>query len=118
MSVEENRPSDSGMATVGMVGFIAALMALIGGLFWYGAAVVTRHEVVSAADLSALAAAGQAELGEREACEQAAWVTRQMAMNLRSCRLEQLDVLVEVSAETLDFLPFPGVLSARARAGP
>ena len=94
------------------------MAAVLGGLLWFATAVVTRHRAESAADLAALAAAGVAVAGEERACAQARWVTEQMGVELRSCRLSGWDALVEVTATPPGGLGVFGPAAARARAGP
>jgi secretion/DNA translocation related TadE-like protein len=106
------------VATVWAACAIAALVFVGTFLFWLGAAAVVRHRTESAADLAALAAAGDVRRGADEACARARWVADRMKVGLTSCRVEQWDALVEVRT------PLPGVLArfgstgARARAGP
>ncbi len=111
-------PTDRGSATVWTVGGIAAVLTVMTVMLWFCAAVATRHRAASAADLAALAAAGAAAAGERQACEQARWVTDQMVVELRSCRLVGWDALVEVAAVPPGVLSDFGSAEARARAGP
>jgi secretion/DNA translocation related TadE-like protein len=100
------------------VGGIGAVAAVLGGLLWFAIAVVTRHRAESAADLAALAAAGNAAAGEERACADARWVTEQMDVELLSCRLSGWDALVEVTAAAPAGLGIFGPAAARARAGP
>ncbi|GAB3581857.1 hypothetical protein GCM10027445_54280 [Amycolatopsis endophytica] len=104
---------DRGAATVWAAGAIAALAAVVLLLWGFGAAAVTRHRAEGAADLAALAAAGQAVHGVDVACGRAAWVIGRMGGRMVSCRFDGWDALVEVSMSG-------GVGSAygRARAGP
>jgi secretion/DNA translocation related TadE-like protein len=106
---------DRGTATVWAAGAIAALLAVAGLLFALGSVIVTRHRASDAADLAALAAAGQADHGTESACGRARTVVEQMATRLVSCHFEQWDALVEVVAEVPGGL---GVTTAHARAGP
>jgi len=115
---ESMSQGDRGSATVWTVGGIAVVLTVMTVMLWFGAAVATRHRAASAADLAALAAAGAAPAGERQACEQARWVTDQMAVELRSCRLAGWDALVEVVAVPPGVLGNFGSAEARARAGP
>lgn len=110
--------SDRGAASVWTVGGIAAVLAVMTLVVWFGSAVVTRHRAASAADLAALAAAGAAGAGEERACAKARWVTQRMKVELRSCRLRGWDALVEVTAEPSGVLAGFGSAEARARAGP
>jgi len=85
---------------------------------WAVVAVNTRHRAAAAADLAALAAAGNARHGERSACEKARWVSTRMRVTMTSCRLAGLDALVEVAAIPPTVLESFGPAEARARAGP
>ena len=104
---------DRGAATVWAAGAIAALVAVAVVLWGLGAAAVTRHRAGSAADLAALAAAGQMARGPDAACGSARWVVERMRGELESCRFDGWDALVEVSLSG-----GPGTASGRARAGP
>ncbi|WP_279588793.1 Rv3654c family TadE-like protein [Actinophytocola oryzae] len=114
----DERSSDRGSATVWAVGGLAIVLALLGGVLWLVAAVAVRHRAQGAADLAALAAAGQALAGERRACDAAREVTGQMGVELVSCRLVGWDALVEVAATPPDPIGRLGQAVARARAGP
>lgn len=103
------------MWTLGGIGAVAAVLS---GLLLFAAAVVTRHRAESAADLAALAAAGAAVAGEEQACAEARWVTEQMGVDLRSCRLSGWNAQVEVTAAPPAALSLFGPAAARARAGP
>jgi secretion/DNA translocation related TadE-like protein len=106
------------VATVWTAVAVAALVFLGTFLFWLGAATVTRHRAESAADLAALAAAGQTSHGADVACARARWVVDRMNLGLSSCRLEQGDALVEVATVLPGVLARFGTAGARARAGP
>jgi secretion/DNA translocation related TadE-like protein len=110
----DERSADRGAATVWVVGGIAIVMAVMAAVYWYGGAVVARHQAEGAADLGALAAAGAAGDGEQAACAEARWVVERMGAALRSCRLSGWDALVEAD---VGYAPF-GSAAARARAGP
>jgi secretion/DNA translocation related TadE-like protein len=114
----DERSSDRGSATLWAVGGIAVVAAVLAGLLLFVAAVVARHRAESAADLAALAAASTAVAGEDQACAEARWVTDQMDVELRSCRLSGWDALVEVVAAPPAVLSQFGRAVARARAGP
>ncbi|KAA9149484.1 flp pilus-assembly TadE/G-like family protein [Amycolatopsis acidicola] len=103
------------MATVWAAGAVAVLLGIAGLLFLLGSAILTRHRATNAADLAALAAAGQAELGVAAACGRAQAVTEEMTVQLVSCRLDQWDALVEVEAAAPGGF---GSATAHARAGP
>jgi secretion/DNA translocation related TadE-like protein len=83
-----------------------------------GAVAQTRHRAVAAADLAALAAAGDAPDGESAACARARWVTDHMRVHLTGCRLSGWDALVEVSATLPGALDRFGDATAHSRAGP
>lgn len=85
---------------------------------WFGAAVVTRHRVESAADLAALAAASRAVAGEERACAEARWVAERMGAVLLACRLSEWDARVELVDAPSGVLGQFGSAGARARAGP
>jgi secretion/DNA translocation related TadE-like protein len=109
---------DSGVATVWTAGAVAVLVFLATFLFWLGAAAGARHRAESAADLAALAAAGDIRFGVDAACARARWVTDRMKAGLISCRVAQWDAFVEVRAALPGALGRFGSRGARARAGP
>lgn len=79
-----------------------------------GAADLARHRAETGADLAALAGAGAALSGEGAACQAAAVRAQANATRLTSCRLDVLDVVVEVSVT-----PWAGAtVIAHARGGP
>nr|WP_281260461.1 Rv3654c family TadE-like protein [Pseudosporangium ferrugineum] len=83
-----------------------------------GAARVGRHEARTAADLGALAGAMRAIEGERSACARAAELVGANGARLLSCRLEGMEIVVEVATPVT---PLPGLTlraTAAARAGP
>lgn len=112
------RSGDRGSVTIWAAGAVAVVMAVMFWLLTLIGAVVVRHRVESAADLAALAAAVTAFAGEERACDEARWVSGQMGVALRSCRLSGWDALVEVGARPSGVLGQFGEASARARAGP
>ncbi|WP_424923839.1 Rv3654c family TadE-like protein [Amycolatopsis granulosa] len=107
------RERDRGAATVWAAGAIAAFVVIAGLLWGLGAATIARHRAAGAADLAALAAAGQTLLGVDVACGRAQWVADRMAARMVSCRFDGWDALVEVSVDT-----GLGSAAGRARAGP
>ncbi|HEV7975841.1 Rv3654c family TadE-like protein [Amycolatopsis sp.] len=109
---------DSGVATVWTACAVAGLVFLGTFLIWLGAAAGARHRAESAADLAALAAAGEVRLGVDAACARARWVTDRMKVGLVSCRVAQWDAFVEVQAVLPGVLARFGSTGARARAGP
>jgi secretion/DNA translocation related TadE-like protein len=110
--------SDEGFATVWTACAIAVLLVIAGVVLWFGAAVAARHRAAGAADLAALAAAGQAPLGVELACAQASEVAERMQVRVTECRLAGWDALVEVEAVLPGALDRLGPARARARAGP
>jgi secretion/DNA translocation related TadE-like protein len=109
---------DRGVATVWAAGAIAVLVGVAVFGLYLGEAMVARHHAESAADLAALAGAGQVLLGEFSACTQTRRVTEGMRVRLVSCQLRGTDVLVEVSAHPPGWLAAFGSATAQARAGP
>ncbi|MFI7539696.1 Rv3654c family TadE-like protein [Actinoplanes sp. NPDC049599] len=83
-----------------------------------GAARVGRHQARTAADLGALAGAARAVEGAAVACERAARLVYANHARLTSCRVDGLEIVVEVQVTVT---PLPGLTryaSAAARAGP
>jgi secretion/DNA translocation related TadE-like protein len=111
---------DEGAGTVLAVGVVALLGTLILAGSALGAAVVSRHQAASAADLAALAGADRA-LGRAagEPCQAAANVARANSTELTACRVDA-DGSVTVTVQVR--LPSPwttlGQAQARSRAGP
>jgi secretion/DNA translocation related TadE-like protein len=97
---------------------IAALLAVTVGAVYLGAAVAARHRAQAAADLGALAAAGQLAAGHTAACTRAAAVATAMGAVLARCEAVDLDVVVAVEV-TIPIGRFAvGPARAVARAGP
>jgi secretion/DNA translocation related TadE-like protein len=118
MTPLRTRPAhDEGIATVWAATGAAVIMAaLLLGLH-LGAAVAARHRAEAAADLAALAAAGQAVHGAGIACRRAEVIAQQMGGEIIRCLLFGWDALIEVH------VPVPLALASteavgRARAGP
>ncbi|MBB5892334.1 Rv3654c family TadE-like protein [Kutzneria kofuensis] len=109
---------DRGVATVLGAGVIAALMLLVVLGIQVGGAVLTRHRVAAAADLAALAAAGQLAAGTDGACERARWVAERMSATTTACRVAGWEAYVEVSARPPGWAVLSGTANAHARAGP
>jgi secretion/DNA translocation related TadE-like protein len=105
---------DRGSASVVAVAVAGVWFALVAVGVQLGQAVVSRHQVAAAADLGALAAAGQLVFGADYACGRAAWVVGRMGGRLAECQVSGWEVTVIVSGEPSVF----GAPSARARAGP
>ncbi len=111
--VRDPHRRDRGAATVWAACAIAGLVVVAGLLWGLGSAAIARHRAAGAADLAALAAAGQAAEGSDVACGQALWVAERMGARVVSCRFEGWDALVEVVVDT-----GLGPAAGRARAGP
>ncbi|SEH60493.1 helicase/secretion neighborhood TadE-like protein [Mycolicibacterium rutilum] len=110
--------ADDGAATVLAAVMIAVLLAVTVAAGYLGAAVIARHRAQAAADLSALAAAGRVADGPAAACAHASTVSESMRAHLRSCRVDELDVVVAVEV-TIALGRFGvGPAAAVARAGP
>lgn len=107
---------DAGIATVLTAFMVAALTAVAMGGIWIGSAVVARHRAQSAADLAALAAAAQVVAGPAAACRRAVLLAEAAGVRLQRCDVEDLDVVVTVTAGTGRLLG--GRSTATARAGP
>jgi secretion/DNA translocation related TadE-like protein len=105
---------DRGAASVVAVAVAGVWFALVVVVVQVGGAVVTRHRLSAAADLAALAAAGQLVSGTAHACARAEWVVERMGGRLAACDVDGWEVSVRVTGPTSLF----GALSARARAGP
>jgi secretion/DNA translocation related TadE-like protein len=110
--------TESGVAAVWAASAVSVLMAVLLVGLDLGGAVAGRHRAAAAADLAALAAAGQAVHGPGPACDRARRIAEQMGARLVLCRLVGWDALVEVQVEVGTTLPGIGPAVGRARAGP
>ncbi|MGE2834119.1 Rv3654c family TadE-like protein [Mycobacterium sp. SMC-4] len=113
-----SRASDErGAASViaaAMIATVLSVTALAGSL---GAAAVARHRAQAAADLAAYSAAVRLPAGPDAACATARTVAEAMRATVSDCRIDDLDVTVDVEAAVhLRWLPGPA--RATARAGP
>ena len=109
---------ESGAAAV-LILALAGVLTLVGATSASLAAVaVARQRAAAVADLSALAAAERALLGQGAACARAGRVAQLAGARLRSCTLtgDVADVVAEVRPPGR--LGQLGVATARARAGP
>ena len=95
----------------------ATPLAAAGGAY-LGAAVTARHRAQAAADLAALGAAGAVVSGPDAACRQATQVAARMRAVLADCRIDGLDVVLEVSVPVRLGRWGVGPARAVARAGP
>ena len=108
-----------GSATVWVVA-LSAVLALVGAAaVLVGAAVVARHRATTAADLSALAAAGRTVLGDAGACAAAQGVAAANNAELTRCTVGA-GAVAEVAVSVSVRLGRLGVhtATATARAGP
>ena len=101
------------LALAGVLAVVGAAAVLVAG------AVTARHRAGSAADLSALAAAGRAVTGNSDACAVAAEVARGNGARLATCTVEEGAVVAVTVAVPVRLGPL-GLFEAtgRARAGP
>lgn len=97
---------------------IAMLIAFATGGAYLGAAVTARHRAQSAADLAALGGAGTVVSGPDAACAQATRIAARMGSVLDACRIDGLDVVLEVSVPVRLGRWAAGPARAAARAGP
>ena len=116
--MRHRRADDCGMATVWAAITVAALVALSTAVLGLVAAVGGRHRAAAAADLAALAAAGQAVRGEEVACRRAGDVAAGTGGRIVLCRVRGGEALIEV--EVALHVAVLGTVTARgrARAGP
>lgn len=97
---------------------IAILLAFTGGAAYLGSAVIARHRAQAAADLAALAAAGAVVSGPDAACARAKQVASAMGTTVGACRVEGLDVVLDVQRTVNLGRWAVGPARAAARAGP
>lgn len=110
------RPRERGGATVFAVA-CAGVLLLLGAALGVAAAVLVAHRTAqSAADLSALAAAGA--VSRADPCTRAAEVATANGARLAGCVVAGREVEVEVQVRGPRWLGQSADLTARARAGP
>ena len=97
---------------------MALILAVVGAAMVVGSAVIARHRAQSAADLAALAAAGQLAAGQNTACGWAVSVAEQMNARVTACVVESLDAVVTVDVDAVLGRWGLGTARAAARAGP
>ncbi len=100
------------------VAMIAMLLAFTAATVYLGAVVIARHRGQAAADLAALAGAGAVVAGPDAACARAAQITTRMGVAVTACRVEGLDVVLEVAVPVNFGRWGTGSAQAVARAGP
>ncbi len=108
---------DGGMATVLACVCALALIAATALALQFGATVVARHRAENAAEMGALAGAGEMLSGADVACSAAARMVAQNSAAVESCTVEGADVLVTASVD-VRVGPLRGRATGRARAGP
>ena len=109
---------DRGSVTVWAAAFAGLIWFSCSAALLYGGAVSARHRVETAADLAALAAAGEVPEGPAAACVRAAAVAARNGGSLRGCRIAGGDVEVVVSRPVSFGRLGVRTATARARAGP
>ncbi|WP_367619937.1 Rv3654c family TadE-like protein [Mycolicibacterium sp. HK-90] len=92
------------------------VFAAAGG--YLGAAVIARHRAQAAADLAVLGAAGAVTSGPESACLQATEIATRMRATVAECRIDGLDVMLEVAVPVRLGRWGAGPAKASARAGP
>lgn len=97
---------------------IAILVAFTVGGVYIGAAVNARHRAQAAADLAALAGAGALASGPEVACARAGQIASAMHTAVTGCRVDGLDVVLDVAVTVSLGRWGIGVAHAVARAGP
>ncbi|MFI1914555.1 Rv3654c family TadE-like protein [Nocardia sp. NPDC020380] len=115
---EKAHCGDEGAVTVTACLALVSVLAITVLAAQVGVAVAARHRVQAAADLAALAAAGDLDSGIAAACAQAAEIGRRMGARLMTCVPDGWDVTVELAGR-VELGPM-GVreVCASARAGP
>ena len=97
---------------------IVAVVGIAMGAMVVGSAVIARHRAQASADLTALAAAGRVASGGEVACSWAASLAAAMHSVVTTCRVEELDVVVDVEIPVSLGRWGLGSARAAARAGP
>lgn len=95
---------------------VMVLLVVTGVAMHVGAAVLARERAETAADLAALAGAAQLLWGTEVACAAAGVVARLNGAEVTGCRVDGLDLLVEVNVHVGGSVGGP--VAGRARAGP
>jgi secretion/DNA translocation related TadE-like protein len=116
MSIHSRRERGSATVITLAVGLVAVLMAMT--VAAAGAAMVARQRAQAAADLAALAAAGDATEGEAGACAAARQIAGANGAEIVHCGLNGWDAIVTVSVRPHGTAGGLGVATASARAGP
>lgn len=113
-----NRERDRGAASIFVlaIGLVLVAAGLAGAAV--GAGRVGRHRAQVAADLGALAGAGQAIYGEPAACARAARFVAANGARLTSCTVSGLEITVRVELLVHPMRGLTRHATAAARAGP
>ncbi|WSJ01992.1 flp pilus-assembly TadE/G-like family protein [Nocardia sp. NBC_01329] len=113
-----HRGGDAGSATVTACLALVALIVMSALIVQLGAAVVARHRAQAAADLAALAAAGELWNGAEAGCAAAESLVQRTGAGLVRCEIDGWDAVISIE-EKVPLGPF-GTRSIRAvaRAGP
>nr|WP_063059266.1 Rv3654c family TadE-like protein [Nocardia sienata] len=109
---------EEGSATVTACLALAGLIVVTVLVVQFGGVVVARHRAQAAADLAALAAAGELWNGAEAGCAAAQALGRRMAAHVARCEIDGWEAVISIE-ETIPLGPF-GTRSIRAvaRAGP
>ncbi|MFI2231978.1 Rv3654c family TadE-like protein [Nocardia testacea] len=109
---------EKGSATVAACLAAVGLIVVTVLVVQFGGVVVARHRAQSAADLAALAAAGELWNGAEAGCAAAEALGRRMAAHVARCEIDGWDAVISIE-EKVPLGPF-GTRSIRAvaRAGP
>jgi secretion/DNA translocation related TadE-like protein len=113
-----DRGGDSGLATVWAATAVAVLIGVLVAMLDLAAAVGARHRAEAAADLAALAAAGQAVRGAESACVRADAVAGGTGGRVVLCRVQGWNADVEVEVGVRLSMLGTVTVHGRARAGP
>ncbi|MGV0744209.1 Rv3654c family TadE-like protein [Mycolicibacterium sp. XJ870] len=109
---------DRGSASLLAAAMIAILLIFTACAAYLGAAVIARHRAQAAADLAALGAAGAVASGPDGACAQATRIASAMRASVTACRIDGLDVVLDVQVAVDLGRWGVGPAKAAARAGP
>ena len=114
-----NARRDRGSGTVLVVGGMAVLLTFVVGALMIASAVLASHRAHSAADLAALAAAGDLVRTQDEgaACSAGRSLALRNGATMTDCQAGP-DLSVEVSVQVASSMPGVGTASAKSRAGP
>jgi secretion/DNA translocation related TadE-like protein len=114
----DERGGDSGLATVWAATAVAVVIGVLVAMLDLAAAVGARHRAEAAADLAALAAAGQAVRGAESACDRADAAAEGTGGRVVLCRVQGWNADVEVEVGVRLSMLGTVTVHGRARAGP